>query len=422
MLHRLTLMGERLKADDMARHGTIMVVFVLLGGFFRYLYELSMGMMLPPAQYGALFSLISLLMIVSIFSQTIQTSIAKFTSKFNVEGKPGRINYLWKTSLKRTLLFGVASFLILVLLSPLISKFLNIDNNWYCVIVFSSFIFAFAFPANLGVLQGMQRFFPLGLSTALVGFLRLSIGVLLVSLGFGLYGGLLCVPLTFLAVFVITLFFLSGLAKVGNEKVEVSGLFSYAGLAMLAIAGFAVLTNIDVLLAKHYLSPENAGTYAAIGVLGRASLVAPMGIAIAMFPKTSDLFERGKGQRSILRKAMLLTILLGGGVVIVYWLFPEFVVNVLFGGKYPLAVPYIFKYGLAMFLFAISFLLMNFLLSLNQTKVAYPLLMVMVVQLGLIVFFHANIAQIVDIVLLSSAACLALMVPVYLMVRRRSPW
>lgn len=418
MLARVSLIGERLKSDEMARHGSMMAAFVFLGGLFSYLYQLVMGRMLSAAEYGTLFSLTSLFMIFMVFSQTIQTSIAKFTSTFKVENRPGRIKYLWKTAFMQTLLFGLALFVILVLLSPLISSFLNIDNNWHCVIVFSSFLLAFAIPANCGVLQGQQRFFSLGVSTLLLSLLRLSLGALLVYLGFGLYGGLLGVPLAVFVVFFVTLFFLRGLARGSNEKVEVGGLFSYAGLTLLAIGCFTILTNMDVVLAKHYLDSENAGNYSSIAVLGRIALIAPMGIAMAMFPKTSVLFQTGRSYRPILLKAMLFTILIAGAVVVVYWLFPDFVVNALFGDKYPMATDHILKYGAAMFLFAISFLLMNLLLSLNKTKVAYCLLGTALFQLGLIVLFHSNIAQLVNIMLISAALCLVFMFPFYLKVSR----
>lgn len=419
MLDRAILIGHKLKSDDMAWHGSIMAAFVLVGGLFNYLYQLAMGRMLAPAEYGTLISLLSLFLIISVFSQTIQTSITKFTSRFRVDNRLGRINYLWKYSLRRTFLLGVILFLALFLLSPLISGFLNIDNSWYWIIFASSFILSFALAASWGILQGLQRFSPLGISTALVSLLRLGLGIILVYLGLGLYGGLLCLPLAILVAMVLSLSFLKDLAKVGNETVKVDGLFSYAGPALLALTAFAVLTNIDVVLVKHFLSPENAGNYSAISVLGKIVLVAPMGVAVAMFPKTSELFESGGSHRPVMMKAMLLTVVIGGGVLIVYWLFPDFIIDRLFAGKYPLATPYLSKYGLAMAFWAISFLLLNYSLSLNRTKVAYPLLGAMVLQLGLISLFHSSIAQVVDIMLISSIACLALMCPLYLNVRRK---
>ena len=58
-----------------------------------------------------------------------------------------------------------------------------------------------------------------------------------------------------------------------------------------------------------------------------------------------------------------------------------------------------------MALFALSFVLLNYTLSVNQIKVAYPLLGVVIVELSLIAVFHSGIAQIVNMMLISAAVC-----------------
>ena len=413
----LTSIKAKIMTDDMTRHGTIMVAFGLMAGLINYGFQLTMAIMLTPAQYGTLYSLLSLLVILSIFSSAINTSITKFASTFKAQGKLDRVSYLWRFYLKRTFIIGLAAFLVLSLLSPLISGFLNIDNNWYLIVLFLSLILVFMLPVNYGILRGTQRFIPLGSSNTLIAFLKLSVGALLVYLGWGVYGGLFAFIIAQVAVFAITLFFLRDLTRVGNEKVEIRGFHSYAALSMLAIAAFTLLTNIDVILVKHYLGPEVTGNYSAISTLGKVAFIAPGGIAIAMFPKTSELFEANSAHRPVLLKAILLTVLLAGGVVVIYWLFPQFITNFLFGGKYSLVSPYLFKYGGAMLLFAISFLLMNYFLSLNQTKVAYSLVVAMLAQLGLIIAFHSTIAEVVNIMLISGFLSVALMLPLYLKMR-----
>ena len=68
-------------------------------------------------------------------------------------------------------------------------------------------------------------------------------------------------------------------------------------------------------------------------------------------------------------------------------------------------------------LFAVSFLLLNYLLSLNQTKIAYFFLGAMPLELVLIAFFHSGIAQIVNMMLISGAFCLTLTLLFYARVR-----
>ena len=51
--------------------------------------------------------------------------------------------------------------------------------------------------------------------------------------------------------------------------------------------------------------------------------------------------------------------------------------------------------------------------SLVKTKVAYPLLAVMLLQVGLIGLFHSSIAQIVNVMLICGATSLLILVPFY---------
>jgi len=418
MSSRLIAIKARIMTDDMTRHGTIMVAFGLMAGLINYGFQLTMAIMLTPAQYGTLYSLLSLLVILSIFSSAINTSITRFASTFKAQGRLDRVSYLWRSYLKRTFFIGLGGFIIISALSPLISSFLNIDNNWYLIILSFSLILVFILPVNYGILRGIQRFIPLGSSNTLIAFLKLAVGALLVYLGWGVYGGLSAFIIAQVVVFAVTLFFLRDLVKTSTDKVEIKGFRSYTALAVLAIAAFTVLTNIDVILVKHYLGAELTGNYSAISTLGKVAFIAPGGIAIAMFPKTSALYETNSAHRQVLLKAVLLTVLLAGGVLVIYWLFPHFITNFLFGGKYSLVTPYLLTYTGAMLLFAISFLLMNYFLSLNQTEVAYPLVVAMLAQLGLIIAFHSSIAEVVNIMLISGVLSVVLMLPVYLKVRK----
>ena len=235
MLKRVNGVINWVEGGSMGKHSAIMIAFGLLGSFFNYLYQLSMGRLLTPTQYGTLYSLVCLFVIISVFSTSIETSITKFTSKFNAEGKPGRINYLWRLCLKRTLLLGLAVFLALAVLTPLISRSLNIENNWYALVLFSSLILAFALPVNYGMLNGLQRFLPLGFSLTLSPFIKLAIGTLLVFLGFGVLGGVLSIFIASVAVFAVTLAFLKNVANADNEKFEIKGLSQYFGLGTLIL-------------------------------------------------------------------------------------------------------------------------------------------------------------------------------------------
>jgi O-antigen/teichoic acid export membrane protein len=426
MLQRLTQLIKRIKSDDMARHGILMAAFGFAMGLFNYFYQLAMGRMLQPDEYSILMSLTSLFLIVSIFSLTIRTAMAKFISKYEAEGKWAEIGHLWRLYLKRMLILGAAAFLLAALLSPVISGFLKINNALYPLTMFSALILAFALPMNFGTLNGLHRFLPLGWTTTLVAFLKVVLAVVLIKIGFGIYGGLLPYLLSFIIVFAITVYLLKNLPKRDRTRLEVPGFHSYLGLSFIAILSYTMLTNIDIVLVKHFLTEYQAGNYSTVAVLGKVALFAPMGIALAMFPKTSGLHETGKGHRPILFTAMLLTIVIAGAFVVIYQIAPEFIVGFLGkwedgGLKYSMAPPHLVRYSLAMLLFAISYILMNYFLSINQTRVAYPFMATAFIQVILIIYFHSDIGQVVNVILTSAALCLVSVMAFYLWGRRHPP-
>jgi len=419
VLKDLSTLKRRIIADEVARHGALMVLSGLLVGLFSYLYQFFMGVMLPVDQYGTLFSLISLSMIVAMFTQTFQTSTSRFVSVQKIEGSAGQVKYLWMSALRRSILVGLLLFLLLALATPLLASFLKIDNRWYFIILFSSLVFSMAISVNQGVLQGLQRFVPLGFTQVLGSFLKFALGILLVYVGLGVSGGLLPFLVVGVGLLAVSLFFISDVVRTTSQKYDLAGLSSYTGWTLFAVFAFAMVTNIDVILAKHYLSPDGAGDLCAISVLGRMALYAPMGIGVAMFPKTSELFESGGDAPKVLGRAGLYTLLLGAVVIIAYCLLSPFIIDSVFDGKYDIGLVDIVKYSSAMLLFSVSFLLMNYFLSINQTRVALVLGFALGVEVVLVVLFHSSAVQIVDMVLISGVACLCPMLYMYWRNRRR---
>jgi len=357
--------------------------------------------------------------IVSVFSSTIDTTVTSFVSR-ETSSRTGGIAYLWKYFLKRTLLIGLGVFILVSLLSPVISKFMNISNDWYSIILFSSIVFTFALSVNSGTLRGLQRFVPLGVSSTLWTFLKFSLGVGLVYAGFRVSGALFSFVLAYVVVFFVSLFFIRDLFRTPGQRVAVSGVQSYALFSLFSFLAFALFTNMDIILAKHFLSPSDAGNYSAVSILGKLALYLPAGVALAMFPQISQLSEAKLAYGPVLSKALALTVLIAGAIVIFYWLFPGFVTNVLFRGNYPTIGPFLVRYGLSMAFFAIANLLTSYSLSLKQTGVAYPLAATVIVQVSLIVLFHSDINQIVNMLVVSGAASLTFLSIFFVFLRRRN--
>ncbi len=385
-----------------------MVGASLATGLLLYLYQLSMGIMLPPAEYGVLASLTSILAVFLIFLQAITLAVARFTAAFTTGKGLAVANFVWHISLNRMLLVGVLAFGLFAAITPLLADFLKINSYQYCLIMFCSLIFAFPISANLGVMQGLQRFVHLGLSRFLIGLFRLVLGVALVYAGFGLEGGLVALPISFVLGLVITGYLLRDLKRFGSQQVSTTGFNSYIGFAMIGMLAIAGLTNLDVVLAKHYLSSDDAGVYSAVSVLGRIAFYAPAGVAVAMFPKVAKLHESGGNHRRLFWGAAGLTVAMVGSVCMIYGLFSHPITSLLFADEYASVADNLFLYSLGMSALSLANLAMTYFLALGKTRVIYPVLGALFVQIGLMTQFHANIFQIVHVMIICNVLALVL--------------
>jgi O-antigen/teichoic acid export membrane protein len=411
------LIGQAVVTDiesdthGMTRDSIIMMAGGFFVGFFVYIYQLAMGILLTPADYGTLLGLTSLFGILSVFAQVVSFTTARATSIFKSEGRLTAVTGLWRASGKLTLSIGLVSFLILCSLAPLTARFMGISGYSNVILVFSTMLFVFPLYSNWGIIQGLQKFTSLSMSQALWSFFRPALALIFVYLSLGLKGGLLALPLSYGLTLVITHFSLRNLPDDRTEKVRLKTLISYSSLTLLALFAITTLTNIDVVLAKHYLNPADAGVYSTISVLGRIAFMAPMGIATAMFPRTTAAWARADGHRHLLSRAVALTFLIVSVICLIYALFPTQITGTLFSGKYISVAPYLLKYTLGMSSFALFYIVLVYFLSLGQTRVTFAAVFMMMVQVGLIVSFHAGISQLVNIMLISGVLSSVVTVP-----------
>jgi O-antigen/teichoic acid export membrane protein len=162
----------------------------VLANAMNYLYQLFMGRMLGPEQYGVLGALFSLLYIVMVAANSITSTVSRFVTEFKTNKEYGKIKSLLVGILKRTTFLGVLLFLLMFLFRRQIGGFLKIDSTLLILLVMVEGVLSLVSPAFSGALNGLQRFFTTSAIGVVSAFVKLSFGVGLVLLGFGVAGAL----------------------------------------------------------------------------------------------------------------------------------------------------------------------------------------------------------------------------------------
>jgi O-antigen/teichoic acid export membrane protein len=400
------------KGNELLKHSSILFAASIIAGFLNYLFQLYVGRMLGPSDYGIYSSLVALLYIMSVPSSTIQTSVAKLVSDYSSDY--GKIKYLLKYVFwKLTVIAVLVSFLFFIS-SIYVADFLRINSKIYFFLLSILLLISFLTPVLIGALQGMQMFFQMGINNVAGAFFKLLSGILLVYLGFGLNGALLALFIGSLLALLIAFMPLHFI----KENKEVSGnikLLTYSAVVLLATIGLTFMTNADLLIVKHYLSDTEAGYYAAAALLGKMILFATAPIAMVMFPKATAMNNKNHNGVNLLRNSLLYTGGISFFIIAVFILIPELIVKILFGSNFMEISGLLVYFAAAMAFFSLANTFVFYDLATRKYRFLYVLGAVSVLEVVLISLYHDSSLTVVRILL---ALMAILLIGVWFSVKR----
>lgn len=302
----------------------IMLTGSALVSILNFAYNIAVARMLGPAGFGHAAVAITLLMFVSAMTLSFQLVGAKLVARSeSIAEKAAVYQRLMQKAWKIGLAVGIA----LALSSRLLAQYLQLPSAWMILVLAAGFALYVPVGARRGGMQGMcsfKRFAASYVSEALVKFVG---AVVLVELGFGAMGAI-----TAIAFSLVFAYFVPSvpeeLKSAPAVHFEVSG--REARQAIVYFAGQVLICNTDILLIKHFFSPEQAGLFAAIALVGRVVYFASWMVVSAMFPISAGAKEK-ESSKSLLAIPVGFVIVLTGGFVTVLTLFPDFVLHMVFG-------------------------------------------------------------------------------------------
>ena len=379
------------------QQGFVLLVASTIGNVLQYIFHAYVSRVLGPAEYGVFTALLALYVIVSVPTGIAQTVVAQYVARLRALNESSQVSGLLISSLKYLSLAGVVVFGLVVAASTLIASFLNVPSELPVIAMASIFLVAGGSTAVAGALQGLQRFYALAANGFLGPLIRLIGGVVLIVFGWGAVGALGASTISAVLVVVLGLFFLRDVLR-GNgvpPNLGLSAVSWYTGVVLLGTLAFTILTNIDLIVVKHFFSPEEAGYYSAASVLGKIILFFPGTVSTVMFPKTAQRFALGQDASDIVRKSVLVTVGLCGLAAAMLDLFPSLAVHLLFGNQYDGSISLVSLYGVTMGLYALVQLLMTFYISQEEARFIWLLGGVSTILAIVLALYHVTLVQVI---------------------------
>lgn len=372
----------------------ITVLGSLLGGFLGYLYHLLMGRLLGPSGYGVLASLLSLLYVFSVPTATFSLVATKFAADF----KKSR-QFLEKTE-KKSFLFSLLFFLFFGALTPLIASFLHLQALLPILLIGLCLALGFLVTFKGAILQGRLNFVPLAVGGTANAAIKLLLGIIFVYFGLGINGAIL--PMVIGAIFSYFYFQHFLISKEVMVKEETSSpkltnkeIWGYTKPIFFFTLAFALLYSIDIIFARHFLAPQEAGWYGALSTLGKIIYFLVSPLSLVLFPMASRKKSQEEKSDRLFRFSFSLAIFIAIFLTAAYFLFPNLILRVFYGEQFLPAAAYLGLFGVFLSFYSLAYFLGNFMLSQEKTKpVAFLPFLALLLQAVLILFFHESILAI----------------------------
>jgi len=403
---------RRLWSSALLRQNALLFVANMATSAFSYLYHPIVGHFLGKAGYGTLVSLGAFTIVLLIPTQVVANIANKFAADLSAQGRMDQVSYLVKRATAITLALGALSTAVFVALSPTLARFLNTSPQ-FMVIISLGYIFSFAYPLNSGIVQGRQQFAWFGAFNILTTFLKVAGTGLILYFGGGI-GGALWVALgaTFV-LYALSFLPLRDVLRAPAARIpSLRPFVLYALGATLVVSGNLLLVNLDTVLAKHFLSADDAGYYDALATMGRIVLFVGGSFVWVMFPKVAALSRQGRSHGAVLGWTMAGVFALSAPVVVVFKLFPSQIITVIFHAPTAVSQQLVW-YGLAMLMLALSNVFINYFLSLARLAFVPFLLLCCVLEVVLISAWHGSVGQVVAAMLVVMAFLLCGLAALY---------
>jgi O-antigen/teichoic acid export membrane protein len=319
-----------------------------------YVASVVAARLLLPAEFGAFGAMQGITQIGVPVGLAIQAIAARRLVKNSANNHHDLLRFGLEIS--------IAVMLATLLISIPLSTIFNID---YLVLVLTiGAIAPFVFiSTQLGIAQGKEFYLKLagiyivfGIGRSISAIAGLFIYPELISVGIGFFGGTLLSA--------IVAHFILGNSKKFWKTDRAEQSVKELWKATQALFALYVLVNIDVLLARIVLTPEDSGIYTVGMLVAKIAFFMPQAITVVLFPKM------GKNDSSALRLAVLGTSLIGAFYIGVTYFASEFVVNAIGGSGYAELYSEVWLFAIEGSLFAVLQVLLYGRIAREDTKVS----------------------------------------------------
>lgn len=381
-------------SDSVVIIGSSVAINLLMFGYNAYL-----GRKLTIADFGLIAFIGSLLNVLYIplgsFTRTITHQTAFLFGKFNNPNK-----MIWKGYRSISLLISFALSIAWIAAIPILKKFFSVNDSLPFVLLIPLWLVSIAAAIDAGYLAGIQRFKQLSVIDLIETISLLAVTVLLIETHASSF---LYVAITLSTIISFALGWIT-INRIPSKQISSKRVPSftfpwnfYQHSLATKLASVAFI-NIDVILAKHYLTPQAAGEYALLALVGKMIFFVSTLFGQFVVPIVSKHSGSGENPKRVFTKIFGLSLAVVSIGYIVVGLLGSITLPLLFGEKALVITNYLPWYALGMACFGLAHLLLSYYQSIHRYSYTATSILASVLIIVGIMLFHTSVADISTVV------------------------
>lgn len=394
------------KAKQLINHPLISgSILLVLGSFFansfNFIFNVIMGRMLIPADFGTLSSITAVITLPTIIANAITPLVIILAGTYFAQKQYDLIRGLYIKLSKVFLVISVIFCMAFFIFIPQINTFFHIDNNILLILTDLIIFLSIMTAVNTSFIQAKLAFKFYVLILCSTTIIKLVFAWVLVAWGFKVTGGVAGIFLGLLIPYLMSFIPLKIVFNNKNKtasKIDTKIFITYGIPAILINLGLSGFITNDLILVKHYFSPDMTGLYAGLSLVGRIIFFISAPIASVMFPLIVQQHAKKEKFTNTFLLSLFLILLSSIAMTVFYILFPRFsVLFVLKKQEYLAIIPYLTFFSIYITVYSLVSIIGSFYLSIKKTKIAFPIIIAALLQIFLIALFHQSIQQIIII-------------------------
>ncbi len=274
------------------RGSAILLVSTGLVAATNLFYNILLARKLGASSFGHASALYTLLMMVTAITLSFQIVTSKFIARSNDSVVRSKI---YSTMLRRAWQVGAVVGLVILIGSAYLKTYFNLPAQLDLILLAVAAAVYIPLGVRRGRMQGVLSF--TGMAVNVVVEVAVKLGGVLIFLflhyGIGVTGVMTAVLASIVAAYFA--------GRPGSDYKKAPGLIKIAPFgegmqAVMYFIGQVVLSNLDILLVKHFFPGPEAGIYAAVALVGRVAFMLSWSVVSSMFPVSASSEHRSGGR------------------------------------------------------------------------------------------------------------------------------